>query len=87
MLPNMDLTLIPLEDLVGAIQRLEVAHFRWGEMTVEQLTTTLTLAKERRLGRIKRIQIYHVGGMGSISSALIWEVKLNKRLEWISRFR
>ena len=45
----MDLTLIPLEDLVGAIQRLEVAHFRWGEMTVEQLTTTLTLAKERRL--------------------------------------
>ena len=82
MLPNMDLTLIPLEDLVGAIQRLEVAHFRWGEMTAERLTTTLTLAKERRLGRIKRVEIFHVRGMRSVSSSLIREAKFNSKLEW-----
>lgn len=81
-LSDKDLTLIPPEDLVGAIQRLEVAMFRYGEMTVEQLTTILTLAKEERLGRIRRIRIRYVGGMRSVSSALIHEATLNK-LEWI----
>ena len=77
-----DLTLLPLEDLVGAIQRLEEAWFRRGVMTVEQLTTILTLAKEERLGRIKRIEIHSVGGMGSVSSSLIRKAKLNSKLEW-----
>ena len=81
-LPNMDLTLIPLEDLAGAIQRLEVAQFRQGWMTVEQLTTILTLAKEERLGRIRRIRIQYVGGMRSVSSALIQEARLSNKLQW-----
>ena len=77
-----DLSLMPPEVLVGAIQRLEKAEFRGGLMTAEQLTAILTIVKERRLGRIKRISINSVDGMRDVSYSLIKEAKLNQKLAW-----
>ena len=78
-----DLSLVPPEVLTGAIQKLEVVEFWWGKMTREQTTAILTLAKERRLGKIKNIRIYHVDGMRSVSPSLLQEARLNAKLKWI----
>ena len=80
---NKDLSLIPPGLLTGAIQRLEMVLFSQGRMTGEQVTAILTLAKEDRLGRIKRIRIKWVAGMRSVSSSLIKEARLNNKLEWV----
>ena len=79
---NKDLSLIPPEVLMGAIQRLEMVQFSGGRMTGEQFTAILTLAKEDRLGRIKRIRFICVAGMRSVSPSLIKEARLNNKLEW-----
>ena len=60
-----------------------MAGFSWGEMTAEQFTAILTLAKEDRLGKIKRIRIRWVAGMRSVSPSLLQEAQLNAKLEWI----
>ena len=78
----MDYTVVPTEVLVGAIQKLELVDFDGGEMTVEQLTAILLMAKERRLGRIKRFQIVDVIGMSSVSPSLLQAAQLNDALEW-----
>ena len=78
-----DLSLVPPGLLTGAIQRLEVAEFMCkGKMAAEQVTAILTLAKEDRLGRIKRIRIFYIDGRRFVCSSLIKEARLNTKLEW-----
>ena len=77
-----DLSLVPPEVLVGAIQRLEVAWFQYGKMTREQLTAILSLAKENGLGRIKTIVIQRVDGMSSVSPSLLQQARQNIKLKW-----
>ena len=84
-LRGQDLSLVPPEDLVGVIQRLEVVMFRWGMMTGEQASAILTLAKENRLGKIKRIMIDNVSHMNSVSPSLLQQARFNKKLEWKNR--
>ena len=79
---GMDYTVVPTEVLVGAIRKLEVVDFGGGEMTEEQLTAILLMAKERKLGRIKRFQIRNVIGMSSVSPSLLQAAQLNDALEW-----
>ena len=82
-LTNKDLSLVPPEDLVGAIKRLEVVQLLYGRMTAEQLTAILTMAKEDRLGRIKNIKISFVAGRSSVSPSLLQEARrLNNKLKW-----
>ena len=52
-----DLTLVPPEVLVGAIQRLQEVDIYGGEMSADQLNAILTMVKEGNLGRLKRIGI------------------------------
>ena len=66
-----------------AIQRLERVEFWRGEMTGEQLTAILTMAKERKLGRIETIRIALVDGMSSVSTSLLQEARQNIKLNWI----
>ena len=81
-LSDKDLSLVPAEDLVGTIQRLEVATFWWGKMTGEQATVILTAVKEERLGKIKKLTIARVSGVGSVSPFLLQEAKFSKKLLW-----
>ena len=81
-LGGQNISLLPRVILVGAIQRLEVVEFRWGEMTAEQVSAILTLVKENRLGRIKKIKIIGVNYEGPVSPALLHEAKLNSALVW-----
>ena len=80
-LHNMNISLVPPEDLVEAIQRLEMVQFLDGWMTDEQATAILTMAKESRLGRIKSIKLLRVGGIDSVFTSLLHESKLNNKLE------
>ena len=80
---NKDLSLVPPQDLVGAIQKLERAEFRNLTMSGEQLTAILTKVKERRLGRIKNLRIQFVSGMRSVSTSVLQEAQLNPKLKWI----
>ena len=80
-LQYMDLRYVPPEDLVGAIQRLEMVQFLDGWMTDEQAAAILTMAKESRLGRIKRIKLLRVSGISSVFTPLLHEAKLNNKLE------
>ena len=68
--------------LVGVIQRLETFEFFLGKMTVEQATAILTMAKENKLGKIKKIRIFHVNGISSVSPSLLQEARLNSALVW-----
>ena len=77
----MDISVVPSEVLVGAIQKLEVVSFWGGKMTDEQLTAILIMVKEE-LGRIKRITIDWVFGMSSVSHSLLLEAKSNRALYW-----
>ena len=77
-----DLSHVPVEVVVGAIQKLEEVVFSNGRMTVEQFTAILIMAKEDRLGRIKKIEIIGVDYEGSVSPALLHEAKLNSALVW-----
>lgn len=78
-----EISLLPPEVLVGAIQRLEEFKFSWGKMTAEQATAVLTMVKEGRLGRIKKLGFCDVRGMRSVSPSLLQQAKLNGALEWI----
>ena len=82
---NVNISIVPPEVLLGAIQRLREVHFIRGRMTEEQATAIITLAKERRLGRIKLIRFSNVVGMSSVSSSLLQEAKFNNqyKLLWI----
>ena len=77
-----DLSLIPPEVMVGAIQRLERVEFFRGRITSEQATAILNMAKEDRLGKIKWIRFFRVDGMRFVSPLLVQEAKLNKKLKW-----
>ena len=78
---NKDLSLVPPEVLVGAIQRLEIVEFGGGRMTAEQAIAILTIVKERRLGKIKKIMIKSVEGMRSVTPSLLQEAKLNAKFQ------
>ena len=78
-----NISLVPPQVLIGAIQRLEWAVFGWGRMTTEQITAILTMVKERRLGRIKTIKIFGVAGMRFVSTSLLQEAKIDSTLKWI----
>ena len=82
---NVNISIVPPEVLLGAIQRLREVNFIRGRMTEEQATAIITLAKERRLGRIKLIRFSNVVGMSSVSSSLLQEAKFNNqyKLFWI----
>ena len=77
-----DLSHIPPEVMVGAIQRLERVEFWRGRITSEQATAILNMAKEDRLGKIKWIRIFRVDGMRFVSPLLVQEAKLNKKFKW-----
>ena len=77
-----ELSLVAPEVLVMAVQRLEKAWFVLGNMTAEQATAILNVVKEDRLGRIKEIQIIGNYGMSSVSTSLLQEAKMNKKLVW-----
>ena len=81
---NNNISLVPPEVLVGAIQRLRVVWFVRGRMTGEQATAILIMVKERRLGRIEFIYLQKLVGMSSVSPCLLQEAKLNTNcLLWI----
>ena len=83
LLYHQDLSLVPLEVLEGAIPRLEKIQFIGGMMTGAQAALILTLARERRLGRIKSIRLVRLTGMRSVPPSLLQEARLNNKLQWI----
>ena len=83
---NSKFTHLPPEVLVGAVQKLEEVQFRGGHMTVEQATSILTMIKERRLGKIKKIVMGSIiRDITSVSPSLLQEAKLNPALTWHAR--
>lgn len=77
-----DLSQLPTELLVEALQKLEEVKFSEGKMTAAQFTAVLTMVKEGRMGRIKKIVFNWVTGMRSVSPALLKQAKLNKALKF-----
>ena len=72
-LEGKNLSLLPTEVLVGAIQRLEEVKFSWGRMTAEQAMAVRTMVKEGRMGRIKKLELHRVsaGSKGSWSRVFL----------------
>ena len=76
---NMNISIVPIEILLGAIRKLKIVHFIRGRMSKEQATAIITSAKEKRLGKIELIRFSYVIGMSSVSPSLLREAKLNSQ--------
>ena len=83
MLSSTDLSSVSPEVLVGAIQRLETVDFWSGKMTAEQITAILTMLKENRQERLKKLEIIGPDFGGALSPTLLQEAKLNNILIWL----
>ena len=83
MLSSTDLSSVSPEVLVGAIQSLETVDFWSGKMTAEQITAILTMLKENRQERLKKLEIIGPEVGGGVSSTLLQEARLNNTLIWL----
>ena len=74
-----DLTLVPPEVMVGAIQRLEEVEVLDTEKTVKLINGILTMVKEDRQGRLKDLKIIKLKSSlrVSVSPTLLQEARQN----------
>ena len=83
MLSSTDLSSVSPEVLVGAIQSLETVDFWSGKMTAEQITAILTMLKDNRQERLKKLEIIGPEVGGGVSPTLLQEARLNNALIWL----
>ena len=79
---GIDLTSVPPEVLVGAIQSLEKVEFWPGKMTMDQINAILTMLKGNQQGKLKYVVIDRPSILGgSVSPTLLRQARLNTSLE------
>ena len=77
-----DLSPVPPEILIEALQKVKDVFIMFTRLTAEQFTAILTMVKENRLGRLQRITIWDCHIEGQVSPALLEEAKQYKALDY-----